>query len=43
VFGKKAGLVINLMFVFSFYVWVLNQSFRFVYPLLLQALERYKK
>jgi len=40
VFGKKAGLVINLKFVFYLYVWVLNRKFGFVFTLLRQALER---
>ena len=39
--AKKAGSVINLMFVFSLLVAVLNRSFRLVYPLLRQALKRY--
>jgi len=43
VFGKKAGSVINLYFVFSLCVWVLNRSFGCIYPLLRQALKRYMK
>jgi len=41
VFGKKAGSVINLKFVFYLLVWELNRKIWLVYPLLRQALGRY--
>jgi len=40
VFGKKAGSVINLMFVVYFVSLGLNRKIRIFYPLLRQALKR---
>jgi len=43
VFGKKAGLVINLKFVLCLLVLGLIEDLVFIYPLIRQAPDRYKK
>jgi hypothetical protein len=43
VFGKKAGSVINLKFVFYYRVLGFGKTIVFICPLLRQALKRYKK